>query len=73
MVSGLALAFAVGLATGFVSAEFLTVIAMVVMLVVVPLFVIAVIAVVSAYLQYDAERYLEDLADEEPPADDGSH
>lgn len=46
-----------------ISTEFLIAIAMVVLLVAMPLFVIAVLAVVSAYIQYDAEHFLEDLAD----------
>ncbi|ELY51174.1 hypothetical protein [Natronolimnohabitans innermongolicus] len=57
-----------------VSAELLTVIAMLALLIGVPLFVVAVIAVVSAYLQYDAEQYLEELEAKgetgEAPADE---
>ncbi|WP_440764224.1 hypothetical protein [Natronorubrum sp. DTA7] len=56
-----------------VSTELLTVIGILVLLVGVPLFVVAVIAVFSAYVQYDGERYLEDLdADEGSMRDDGS-
>ncbi|MDQ2049573.1 hypothetical protein RBH26_03665 [Natronolimnohabitans sp. A-GB9] len=51
----------------FVNPDVITAVAMLVLLVGVPLFVVAVIAVASAYLQYDAERYLEDLE-----ADDGT-
>ncbi|SIR62383.1 hypothetical protein [Natronorubrum thiooxidans] len=55
-----------------VSTEFLTAMAIVVVLIGVPLFVIAVIAVVTGYLQHDAEQYLEDLeSDVSPPDDDG--
>ncbi|WP_436344595.1 hypothetical protein [Natronorubrum sp. FCH18a] len=48
-----------------VSAELLAVMAVLVLLVGVPLFVVAVIAVFSAYVQYDGERRLEELADDE--------
>ena len=47
--------------TAFVSADLLSVIAMLVLLIGVPLLVVAVIAVVSGYLQHDADRYLEEL------------
>ncbi|ELY48344.1 hypothetical protein [Natronorubrum sulfidifaciens] len=53
-----------------VSAEFLTAIAMILLLIGVPLFVIAIIAVVTGYLQYDAEQYLEDLETDAPTRDD---
>ncbi|MXV60662.1 hypothetical protein GS429_00965 [Natronorubrum sp. JWXQ-INN-674] len=44
-----------------VSPEFLTAVVMIVLLIGMPLFVIAVTAVVSAYIQYDAEQRLEEL------------
>ena len=77
------LALAVSVTFALVSAEVLGAIAMVALLVGVPLFVVAVLAVVSAYIQYDADRYLEELADAEgestpepetepPVRDDGS-
>ena len=55
-----------------VSGEFLIAMALLAVLVGVPLFVLAVIALVTGYLQYDAERYLEELeaADGGEPADD---
>lgn len=48
-----------------VSTEFLTAIAMLVLLIGVPLFVVAVIAVVTGYIQYDADRLLETLEADE--------
>ena len=53
-----------------VSAEFLTAIAMIILLIGVPLLVIAIIAVVTGYLQYDAEQYLEDLETDAPTRDE---
>ena len=54
--------------TAFVSADLLSVIAMLVLLIGVPLLVVAVIAVVSGYFQHDADRYLEELeGDGDPP------
>ena len=35
------------------------------LLVVVPLFVLAVVAIVTGYIQHDAEQLLEELAEEE--------
>ncbi|QSW99537.1 hypothetical protein [Haloterrigena alkaliphila] len=60
------------MALALVSSEFLIAIGLLVLLVGVPLFVVAVLAVVSAYIQYDAERYLEELegADGEESPDD---
>ncbi|ELY44925.1 MULTISPECIES: hypothetical protein [Natronorubrum] len=49
-----------------VSAEFLTAIAMIILLIGVPLFVIAIIAVVTGYLQHDAEQYLDELENDAP-------
>lgn len=49
----------------FVSTDLLAVIAMLLLLVGVPVFVIGVIAVTTAYFEYDAERYLEELSTEE--------
>ncbi|WP_339102932.1 hypothetical protein [Haloterrigena salinisoli] len=60
------------MALALVSPEFLTAVGLLVVLVGVPLFVLAVIAVVTGYVQYDAERYLEELeaADGGDSADD---
>ncbi|NUB92870.1 hypothetical protein HTZ84_02635 [Haloterrigena sp. SYSU A558-1] len=49
------------MALALVSTEFLTAIGLLVVLVGVPLFVLGVIALVTGYIQYDAERYLEEL------------
>ena len=49
------------MALALVSTEFLTAMGLLVVLVGVPLFVLGVIALVTGYIQYDAERYLEEL------------
>ncbi|WP_137288680.1 hypothetical protein [Natronorubrum halophilum] len=48
-----------------VSTEFLIVIAMIALLVGMPLFVIAVTAIVTGYIQYDAEQRLEEFESDE--------
>ncbi|QFU81216.1 hypothetical protein [Natronorubrum aibiense] len=53
-----------------VSAEFLTAIALLIVLIGVPLFALAVIAVVTGYIQHDADAFLEDIESERPPNDD---
>ncbi|ADB61484.1 hypothetical protein Htur_2607 [Haloterrigena turkmenica DSM 5511] len=58
------------MALALVSTEFLTAMGLMVVLVGVPLFVLGVIALVTGYIQYDAERYLEELESAEV-AEDG--
>ena len=42
------------------------------LLVVVPLFVLAVVAIVTGYIQHDAEQLLEELAEEENATESAS-
>ena len=56
---------------GLLGAETVRILVVLVLLVGVPLFFLAIVAVVTGYIQHDADQFLEELEDDSSSADDG--
>ena len=56
---------------GLLGAETVRILVILVLLVGVPLFFLAIVAVVTGYIQHDADQFLEELEADSSSADDG--